>query len=85
MFIFGASLGTATAWPRIGPQRYYANGDGRFYCRTQECTHGDVITFATREQAEAARLLPCPVCFPSERQRQQVAGHNGHGGDNQTR
>ena len=69
-FLIGMTVTIAIGWPRVTPEvRYFADGDSLWYHKTADNGHGAVITFRSREEAEEANLIPCPICFPEDQSK----------------
>lgn len=69
LFLLGACCGVGVAWPRptrVPAFKYIADGDSGYVHLNGRCKFNPVLTFVTKEEAEALQLKPCPVCIGKE-------------------
>lgn len=67
MFLLGVLGCGALAWPRVTPQViYYGDMQRRLYHADEHCAYSHSPTFASRDEAEAAKLEPCRRCLPGD-------------------
>lgn len=84
-FVAGCVLTASLAWPRVTPEvRYYVDAKTPIYHADRDCAYGHLFTFASRQQAEGARLKPCPQCM-SQPQGDKIADRDSHDGQEKTR